>query len=107
MSASTDMKLSRFGGIAERWADWVHGCTWLEACTGLRGMGQVMAAADSADPSDVTTLGDHARAISFRRWHLGATWYNCRSLASPSAIATTDEAWRQSNAEGESRSGNR
>eukprot|EP00959_Pyramimonas_sp_CCMP1952_P334055 6995981-Pyramimonas_sp.AAC.1 len=74
----TDMRLQRFDGTDERWGDW---SLRFEAYTALLGMGDLMTeAANRRDPLPNDQLGDLARAVSQRLWHLLITWCDGKSL---------------------------
>ncbi|CAK0870594.1 unnamed protein product [Prorocentrum cordatum] len=102
----TDMRLQRFDGTDERWADW---SLRFEAYTALLGMEDLMTeAANRRDPLATDQLGDQARAVSQRLWHLLITWCDGKSLGVVKLSRKNGlEAWRQLKIEYESKSGNR
>ncbi|CAK0836065.1 unnamed protein product [Prorocentrum cordatum] len=102
----TDMRLQRFDGTDEKWGDW---SLRFEAYTALLGMEDLMTeAANRRDPLPNDQLGDRARAVSQRLWHLLITWCDGKSLGVVKLSRKNGlEAWRQLKIEYESRSGNR
>ncbi|CAK0856495.1 unnamed protein product [Prorocentrum cordatum] len=96
----TDMRLQRFDRTDERWGDW---SLRFEAYTALLGFEDLMTeVALRRDPVLADALGDRAKAVSQRLWHLPITWCAVK-LSRNNGL----EAWRQLKIECESRTGDR